>query len=137
MVDATKEQTIEHHTTVGEMLAQGHTNGEILDALQITYPIDLKEAKAVLRSVYDSWSSVRVGLNLQTVDDRNWHQHLRMKLLQKALEGDNTPSQVLALRILDSLANIQGVMTTIEQVTPLPIILVDAEVEGEVENGSQ
>lgn len=124
-----EEQIIIYHTIIGELLAKGFTNQEILTTLQLEQALDLEEAQTLLRGVYDSWSSVRVDLKLQTEDDRNWHQHLRMQLLQRALATTDTPSLNLALRILDSLAGIQGVTTTIEQMLPLPIILVDAEKE--------
>lgn len=129
MADATKEETIERHTLVGELLAKGHTNLEIIECLQQTLQLTVEGAQALLRSVYDSWSSVRLGLELQAEDDHNWHQHLRMQLLQKALKEPSTPSQRLALQILDSLAGIQGITTTFEHLAPLPIILVEAEAE--------
>jgi len=129
MADATKEETIIRHTMIGELLAQGYTNLEVIEKLQQTYQLTVEAAQALLRSVYDSWSSVKIGLELQAEDDHNWHQHLRMQLLQKALKTETTPSQRLALQILDSLASIQGITTTFEHMAPLPIILVEAEAE--------
>lgn len=119
------------HTLVGEYLAKGLTNGEILDLLQEQQELSVEDAQAVLRGVYDSWSSVREGLNLQAEDDRNWHHYLRMRLLQSAMANESTPSQNLALRVLDSLAALQGITTTQAQPVPLSIELVEKEPEPE------
>lgn len=117
------------HTLVGEYLAGGLTNGEILELLEKDQELSVDESNAVLRGVYNSWSSVREGLNLQAEDDRNWHHHLRMKLLQRALKDESAASQNLALRILDSLANLQGVTTTQAQPVPLSIELIEKKPE--------
>lgn len=126
MIEGVKDIITLQHVMVGEMLAAGHTNNDIIDSLQATFEIPTEAAQDILRSVFDSWSSIRVTLKLQSEDDRNWHQHLRMKLLQKVLLCENVSSQNLALRILDSLATIQGIVTTTEQFVPLPIVLVEA-----------
>jgi len=120
------------HTLVGEFLAKGRTNGEILEYLQEEQELSAEGAQAVLRGVYDSWSSVRAGLNLQAEDDRNWHSFLRMRLLQSAMTDPSTPSQNLALRVLDSLATLQGITTVQVQPVPLSIELVEKAPEPEV-----
>lgn len=125
----------ELQTVVGEYLAAGLTNGEILQQLEVEHKLTLEEARAALRGAYDTWSSVREGLNLQKEDDRNWHKHLRMKLLQKAIKVESTPSQRLALQILDSLAGVEGIATAPEQIVPLSIELVSKEPEPEKEDG--
>ena len=124
--DIANDEINSQHTVVGELLATGYTSGEILIRLQTIYEITLEEAQTLLRDVYDSWESVKVGLNLQLTDERNWHQHLRMKLLQQTLKSTDTPSLRLALQILDSLAELQDVLSTVGQTIPLPIILVEA-----------
>lgn len=124
-----QEQRVELQTVTGEYLAAGLTNGEILEQLESEHQLTLDEAKTILRGVYDSWVSVREGLNLQADDDRGWHQHLRMKLLQKAIQDKAVPSQRLALMILDSLAGIQGIATTVAQPVPLSIELVEKKPE--------
>ena len=129
----TEEQLIELQTATGEYLAMGYTNGEIIDALVQNHNTTVDEANEVLRGVYSSWISVREGLNLQAEDDRNWHQHLRMKLLQDSLKDPSTPSRRLALSILDSIAGIQGISTLPEQIVPLSIELIEKKVEPEAE----
>jgi len=124
------EVRVKLHTLIGEMLAQGFTSEEILLSLETTQQMTAEDAIAALRGVYDSWSSVNEGLNLQVEDSRNWHQFLRLKLLQKALEEATTPSRRLALQILDSLASIQGLETAPTQLVPCMIELV-AKVEDE------
>ena len=59
-----QERRIELQTAVGEYLAGGHTNGEILEQLESEYELSLEAAQAILRGVYDSWTSVREGLNI-------------------------------------------------------------------------
>lgn len=115
---------ITYHTLVGELLAKGFTSSEILAELQQEGLLP-EEAQSILRGVYDSWISVREGLNLQAEDDRNWHLHLRMKLLQSVLADGGVPSQRLALQILDSLATVQGITAVPEQRVPLQIELVE------------
>lgn len=117
------------HVVVGEYLAAGFTNDEILTRLQEEQKLTLEEAQVVLRGVYDSWTSVRAGLNLQSEDDRNWHHHLRMKLLQGAIADVSTPSQRLALQILDSIATLQGIDTVPALPVPLAIELVEKKPE--------
>lgn len=123
------ERAIKLQTAVGEYLAAGLTNGEILEELVRDHQLTMDEAQATLRAVYDTWSSVREGLNLQREDDRNWHKYLRMKLLQKAMQNESTPSQRLVLQILDSLASVQGIAAAPEQVIPLSIELVEKKPE--------
>ena len=117
----------ELHKFVGECLAQGFTNGEVLEVLQTEQELSEEAAIAILRGVYDSWNDVKEGLHLQTEDDRNWHQLLRMKLLQVAIKDKTTPSQRLALQVLDSLAALQGIGTVLVQPVPLSIELVEKE----------
>jgi hypothetical protein len=54
-----------------------------------------------------------------------------MRLLRDTLEDTSIIAKRLALRILDSLAAIQGISTTTEQTTPLPIILVEKQPSNE------
>ena len=117
------------HKLVGEYLATGLTNGEILENLEVEQNLSGEDANTILRGVYDSWASVRVGLNLQAEDDRNWHHHLRMKLLQRAIQDESAASQNLVLRVLDSLANLQGITTTQAQPVPLSIELIEKKPE--------
>ena len=117
------------HVAVGEYLAAGYTNGEILGYLQLEHKQTLEQAREALRGVYSSWTSVREGLNIEAEDDRNWHIHLRMKLLRDAIKDPATPSRRLALMVLDSLAGIQGISTIPEQAIPLRIELVEKKPE--------
>ena len=117
------------HTLVGEYLASGLTNDEILACLQQDQELSVEEAQKILRGVYDSWASVRQGLNLQSEDERNWHHYLRMRLLQSAIKDESTPSQNLALRILDSLADLHGITKTQAQPVPLSIELIEKKPE--------
>jgi len=117
------------HVAVGEYLAAGYTNGEILGHLRLDHKQTLEQAQEALRGVYDSWTSVRAKLNIEAEDDRNWHIHLRMQLLQTALKNLIVPSQRLALMVLDSLAGIQGISTIPEQAIPLRIELVEKKPE--------
>jgi len=109
---------------VGGLLANGKLNEEILDALQVG-GLSPDEARRVLRSVYDSWASVQDLLNIQAEDNRNWHQFMRMRLLQKTLGAEAIASWNLSLRILDSLAAVQGISTLPISTVPLPILLVE------------
>lgn len=129
VAEAASQTELLIHVLVGEYLATGLTNDEILASLQKEQELSIEDAQKVLRGVYDSWASVRVGLNLQSEDDRNWHHYLRMRLLQSAIKDESTPSQNLALRILDSLANLQGVTTTQAQPVPLSIELIEKKPE--------
>lgn len=129
MSQSTDEQLIERQIAAGEYLALGYTNGEIIDALVQQQKLTEDEAHEILRGVYDSWISVRDGLNLQAEDERNWHQYLRMKLLQDSLKDPSTPSRRLALQILDSIAGIQGISTMPEHIVPLSIELVEKKIE--------
>lgn len=122
------------HTLVGEYLAKGFTNSKILAHLVEEQALSEEAAQAILRGVYDSWSSVKEGLNLQSADDRNWHHYLRMKLLQSAIADSATPSQRLALQILDSLAALQGITTSQALPVPLAIELVEKKVEPKPED---
>ncbi len=117
------------HVLVGEYLAGGLANEEILKCLVEEQKLEEEDAYEILRGVYDSWTSVREGLSLQSEDDRNWHQHLRIRLLRSALSNESVPSQNLALRVLDSLANLQGITTVIAQPVPLSIELVEKKEE--------
>lgn len=126
-MDDEQEIKLVLQTLVGEYLATGLTNGEILELLQTEQELSAEGAQAILRGVYDSWSSVREGLNLQAADDRNWHHYLRMRLLQAAIQNESTPSQNLALRVLDSLAALQGITTVQAQPVPLSIELVEKQ----------
>lgn len=109
---------------IGELLAGGSTNSEIVAAIQeITGNHD--EAVTYLRKVYDNWQDVVEALDLHKADYANWHIHLRMKLLQGALTDETTQGQTLSLRILDSLAQIQDVGGASPALAiPLPIELV-------------
>lgn len=128
--DTEEQKTkVKLHTIVGELLAAGNTNSEILEQLQVEHQLNLEEANETLRGVYNSWSSVQIGLDLQPEDDRNWHKHLRMKLLQRAIKDVTTPSQRLALLILDSLAAVQGISVIPTQIIPLSIELVEKKKE--------
>lgn len=136
MSQSTEKQLIELQTVTGEYLAMGFTNGEIIDALMLQQQLTEEEANEILRGVYNSWISVREGLNLQAEDERNWHQHLRMKLLQDAIKDVSTPSRRLALSILDSIAGIQGISTMPEHIVPLSIELIEKKAEPEPEDKS-
>lgn len=131
MSESVEEQSVRMQTVTGEYLAMGFTNGEILECLEREHSLTAEEANNTLRGVFDSWISVREGLNLQAEDERNWHKHLRMQLLQAALKNETTPSQRLALQILDSIAGIQGISTMPEHIIPLSIELVAKKVEPE------
>lgn len=125
------------HEAVGGYLALGMTNGEVLLQLQVDHELEVEEAQVILRGVYDSWVSVNEVLDLQAEDTRNWHQYLRMQLLQDALKESNTPGRRLALLILDSLASIQGIATEVGQTVPLPIVLIAKEPEVEPAEGKE
>lgn len=130
-MDIEQQQTKLLHVLVGEYLAKGLTNAEILVHLVDEEKLSEEGAQTILRGVYDSWASVREALNLQSEDDRNWHHHLRMKLLRSAIEDTSTPSQRLALQVLDSLAALQGIGTVQALAVPLAIELVEKKVEPE------
>ena len=132
MSDLTQTQEMELQVSVGELLARGNTSGEILESLVSGFSIEPEDAAIALRRVYDSWITTRESLNLQAEDDRNWHRYLRMRLLRDTLQDTSIIAKRLALRILDSLAAIQGITTVTEQTTPLPIILVEKQPEVDV-----
>lgn len=134
MSDATDDLQVELQTITGEYLALGLTNSEIISRLVEAQELSEEDARKTLRAVYDSWTSVREILNLQAEDERNWHQQLRMKLLQGALRDTSTPSQRLALQILDSIAGIQGISTMPEHIVPLSIELIPMKEEPKNEN---
>lgn len=130
-MDLASEETL--HSLVGELLAQGLTNNEIVEQLQTIHTLNLENAHRLLREVYDSWDTIKTTLDIQPNDERNWHQYLRLKLLQEALKEESTIGRRFALRILDSLASVQGIATTLEQTTPLSIVLVEKVPEPEAE----
>lgn len=111
---------------IGEYIAQGFTNGQIVAEL-CKVGLTQDQAWDAVKHIYDTWKAETDRVNLQLDDERNWHQFLRMRLLQKALRTESVSAWQLALRILDSLATMQGITTLSTAPIPLPIMLVEAE----------
>lgn len=94
---------------IGELLANGYPDSEIVILLLDEFTITEEEAVGALRGVYDQWSNVTQKLNLQIDDLKNWHIHQRTNLLKNALlDKQDIKAQRIALSILDSLAELQG-----------------------------
>ncbi len=115
------------HEVIGELLAQGHTDGDIIATLEEENKLSFDEASEALRGVYDGWQHTRDALDLTDNNLIDWHVHLRKYLLQQAIGQGTIPSLRLALSILDSLATIQGISTPQGQTVPLTITLVEKE----------
>jgi len=114
---------------IGELLAQGHTDEDIIASIMENEDASREEACNALRSVYDGWQQTREALDLNDVNLQDWHVFLRKHILQTALATSTIPSLKLALSVLDSLATIQGVNAEQGQAAPLTITLVEKKEE--------
>lgn len=118
------DSEVQIQEAVGQLLAQGYPNDEIVNEIAPQLG-DRAKAVAALRAVYTSWQNVNADLGLQNTDLANWHVNLRMCLLKKALMEENSRAFRVALAILDSLAQVQGVGgISPAQSIPLQITLV-------------
>lgn len=113
------------HEAIGELLAKGHTDDDIISSLEEESDLSHEAACKVLRDVYDGWQHTRDALDLNDGNLKDWHVFLRKTILQEALGQSTIPSMKLALSVLDSLAAIQGISTTESQTVPLSITLVE------------
>lgn len=123
------------HEIIGELLAEGHLDDDIISTLEESEGLTNEEACAALHSVYDSWQHTRSVLDLNDDNLKDWHVFLRKHILQNALGTGTVPSLRLALSVLDSLAAIQGISTTQGQSMPLTITLVEKK-EGTSNDGN-
>ena len=119
------------HEIIGELLAQGHTDDDIVATLEESEDLSRTDANDALRSVYDSWQNTRDTLELTDNNRIDWHVFLRKRILQTALKESTVASLRLALSVLDSLATIQGISTPQGQTVPLTITLVEKKEEPE------
>ena len=93
---------------IGEKLAAGWTNEEIIDV--VTHEtMDRALAIKYLRTVYDRWQTTVGELNIREEELINWHAFIRMQLLKDALKDETIQGKRFALQVVDSLAAIQGV----------------------------
>lgn len=105
-------------TYICELLASGNSHDAIVAQL-VTDGIE--DPISAIHAVYESWTTLASELQLHTEDTMNWHVFMRMNLLQQALTGNFA----LALKVLDSLAAIQGLShLTVSAEKPLEITLV-------------
>jgi len=118
-------ETNELHEAIGELLAAGYTDEDIVSTLQDHEGFTRMEACEALRGVYSGWQSTREELGLNENNLVDWHVFLRKQLLQRALAEGSIAALKLALGILDSLAAVQGISATQGQSTPLAITLVE------------
>ncbi len=129
-MDASEIQSV-----IGELLAGGHADNDIIDTIVEEHEISAEEAYAELRKVYDGWQHTREVLDLNDSNMQDWHVFLRKRILQKSLKEATIPSLKLALSVLDSLAAIQGISTAQGQVMPLSITLVEKKEDKETTPG--
>lgn len=115
---------------IGELLAKGHTDKDIIDTLKEEKELGHEEACAALRDVYNDWQHTREALDLNANNLIDWHVFLRKHILEVALGERTTPSLRLALSVLDSLATIQGISTVEGQTVPLTIQLMEKKEDG-------
>ena len=115
----------EIQSVIGELLAGGHADNDIIDTIVEEHELSSEKAYAELRKVYDGWQHTREVLDLNDSNMQDWHVFLRKRILQQALGDATIPSLKLALSVLDSLAAIQGISTAQGQVMPLSITLVE------------
>ncbi len=113
------------HEIIGELLAKGHTDDDIISTLEEEDSLSHEEACNVLRDIYDGWQHTRDALDLTEHNLKDWHVFLRKTILQKALSTETIPSLKLALSVLDSLAAIQGISTEQGPTQPLSITLIE------------
>lgn len=127
-------ETDEILTAVGELLAKGLSDDEIIAELEKEEDLSHEDACKVLRDVYDKWQHTREVLDLDENNLKDWHVHLRKHILKTSLaDGSSIASLRLALSVLDSLAGIQGISTEQGQIVPLAITLVEKKEETETE----
>ncbi len=111
--------------TIGELLANGYSEANIIAALQEDEGIEYDEACKALRQVFMHWQNTRESLDLQDVNLLDWHVVLRKRILRSALEESTIPGLKLALSVLDSLATIQKLTDIQSQTIPISIILTE------------
>lgn len=121
-------ETDEIQETVGELLAKGYADDQIISELE-EMDLSHEDACKILRNVYDEWQHTREVLDLNENNLKDWHIHLRKYILRNALNDSTASSLRLALSVLDSLAGIQGISTEQGQITPLSITLVEKKEE--------
>jgi hypothetical protein len=108
----------------GSLLADANTDEDIVARLIEAFKVTQEQAVAAIKDVYRQWSGVSALLDLGNTDLLNWHAHMRMRILRDSLRDPSVPSQGLALKVLDSLAALQGFGGTQEPPKrPLMIIL--------------
>ncbi len=122
-------EEVEIQESIGELLAQGHVDIDIIATLEEEYQLSNEDACGLLRQVYDSWQHTRDMLDLNENSLQDWHVFLRKQILQKALKDSTTASLRLALSVLDSLAAVQGISTIQGATVPLQITLVEKKEE--------
>ncbi len=120
---------------VGELLAAGHPDSDIISTLQEEGGLSHKEACEVLHGIYIGWQHTREELDLQENNLKDWHVFLRKGILQVALRESTISSLKLALSVLDSLATIQGISTEQGPTLPLSITLVEKKEDKETTPG--
>ena len=95
------------YKTIGQQIAEGYSNQEIKDAL---FEMGCTNPEMLLRNVYSGWAQTHQALALNASDLLNWHLLLRHRILKFSLEERTVPGGQLALRILDSMANLQNLL---------------------------
>ena len=116
----------------GALLAQGYSHTEAVENLCSVVPgLTPGDAHACIKRIYTVWRQTGEELDLNSEDHRNWHVHLRQRLLREAIKDPSAPCQRLALSILDSLATIQGLKNIQERelLKPLTLMLVPKQEE--------
>lgn len=73
-------------------------------------PLTPDEAMMFLRAVYASWEILDQKLQVDTTTQRQWHIKVREQIVKDAMTSMDSKDRGLALRTLDSLAELQGVM---------------------------
>jgi hypothetical protein len=91
---------------VGELIALGRSNYDIIEAVVLKFAITKDNSIACLRKTYNFWTSLDSALALTPQDVKNWHVAIRRKLLEESIKNRN---HKISLAIADSLARIEGV----------------------------
>ena len=108
--------------TIGNYLARGLSSQEIIEALIATEIVDsVEKASELVKGFYENWTHTNTLLDLNTSDLYNWHIFLRHTLLQKSMSDESPQGVRVALAILDSMAEIQGVTQNTDELIAKPI----------------
>lgn len=116
---------------VGKFLSDGYDNLGVITALLETNAVaSEEEAVEVIKGVYESWKRQQDSFDDSPTNILNWHIRNRLSILRKAVKINDTAGLNLGLRVLDSLAPLQGVSLEAEMGSlekPIRIELVEVQ----------